>query len=56
MQGLGPLFVFVIIVLVVTNTIKLLREWERGVILRLGKFQAVRGPGITFVIPGIERM
>ena len=56
MQGLGPLFVFLIIVLVVTNTIKLLREWERGVILRLGKFQAVRGPGITFVIPGIERM
>jgi len=56
MQGLGPLFVFIIIVLVVTNTIKLLREWERGVVLRLGKFQAVRGPGITFVIPGIERM
>src|SRR5713226_6013457 len=56
MQGLGPLFVFIIIVLVVTNTIKLLREWERGVVLRLGKFQAVRGPGITSVIPGIERM
>ena len=56
MQGLGPLFVFFIIVLAVTNTIKLLREWERGVVLRLGKFQAVRGPGITFVIPGIERM
>ena len=56
MQGLGPLFVFFIIVLVVANTIKLLREWERGVVLRLGKFQAVRGPGITFVIPGIERM
>ena len=54
--GLGPLFVFVIIVLVLTNTIKLLREWERGVILRLGKFQAVRGPGLIFVIPFIERM
>ena len=56
MQGLGPLFVFVIVVLVLTNTIKLLREWERGVILRLGKFQAVRGPGLIFVIPFIERM
>jgi regulator of protease activity HflC (stomatin/prohibitin superfamily) len=36
--------------------IKILREWERGVFLRLGKFQAVRGPGITIVIPMIERI
>jgi len=56
MQGAGPLFVLVIIVIVLTNTVKLLREWERGVILRLGKFQAVRGPGLIFVIPGIERL
>lgn len=36
--------------------LKILREWEQGVILRLGKFQAMRGPGITFVMPLIERM
>jgi regulator of protease activity HflC (stomatin/prohibitin superfamily) len=56
MQGTGPLFVLIVIVLVLTNAIKLLREWERGVVLRLGKFQAVRGPGLIFVIPGIERL
>jgi len=56
MQGTGPLFVLIILVLVLTNAIKLLREWERGVVLRLGKFQAVRGPGLIFVIPGIERL
>ena len=56
MPGVGPLFVLIIIVLVLTNAIKLLREWERGVVLRLGKFQAVRGPGLIFIIPGIERM
>ena len=56
MQGAGPLFVLVIIVIVLANTVKLLREWERGVILRLGKFQAVRGPGLIFVIPFIGRM
>jgi len=56
MQGVGPLFVLIILVLVLTNAIKLLREWERGVVLRLGKFQAVRGPGLIFVIPGIERL
>ena len=56
MQGSGPLFVLIVIALILFNTIKLLREWERGVILRLGKFQAVRGPGLILVIPGIERM
>jgi regulator of protease activity HflC (stomatin/prohibitin superfamily) len=56
MQGAGPLFVLIVIVLFLTNAIKLLREWERGVVLRLGKFQAVRGPGLIFVIPGIERL
>jgi regulator of protease activity HflC (stomatin/prohibitin superfamily) len=50
------LFVLIILAIVLANTIKILREWERGVVLRLGTFQAVRGPGLTFLIPGIERM
>jgi regulator of protease activity HflC (stomatin/prohibitin superfamily) len=45
-----------VIILILTSTIKVLREWERGVILRLGKFHSVRGPGIIIVIPLIERM
>jgi regulator of protease activity HflC (stomatin/prohibitin superfamily) len=49
-------FVLVVIVLLLMNAIKHLREWERGVVVRLGKFHDVRGPGITFVIPLIERM
>ncbi|WP_089944266.1 slipin family protein [Candidatus Entotheonella palauensis] len=49
-------FLIAVIVLIITSTIKVLREWERGVILRLGKFQGVRGPGIIIVIPVIERM
>jgi regulator of protease activity HflC (stomatin/prohibitin superfamily) len=52
----GIVFVLVFLFLIVSNAIKILREWERGVILRLGKFQAVRGPGITVVIPLIEKM
>src|SRR5919109_1303908 len=52
----GVAFILIVIALILSNAIKILREWERGVILRLGKFQAVRGPGITFVIPIIERM
>jgi regulator of protease activity HflC (stomatin/prohibitin superfamily) len=52
----GIAFVLVFLFLIVSNAVKILREWERGVILRLGKFQAVRGPGITFVIPLIEKI
>jgi regulator of protease activity HflC (stomatin/prohibitin superfamily) len=48
--------VLLILAIILANTIKILREWERGGVLCLGKFQAVRGPGLTFLIPGIERM
>jgi len=49
-------FVLVVFLLVLAHAIKILREWERGVMLRQGKFQDVRGPGIPFVMPMIERM
>ena len=48
--------VVVVILVVLLNAIKILRDWERGVIMRRGHFQAVRGPGTIFVMPLIERM
>lgn len=48
--------VILIVVLYFASSIKLLKEWERAVVLRLGKFQAVRGPGLTFVFTFIETM
>ena len=55
--GFGPLYIFLIIlgVLLVTG-IKILKEYERGVIFRLGRMVDPRGPGIIYVIPLIERM
>ncbi len=38
------------------SAIKILNEYERGVILRLGKFTGVRGPGLIILIPGLEKM
>ncbi len=38
------------------STFKILDEYERGVILRLGKFSGVRGPGLIILIPGLEKM
>ncbi len=46
----------VIVVGLLAASIRVLREWERGVVLRLGRLQPVRGPGLTFIIPVIDRL
>ena len=54
---LGPVGTVVIIALLIFITgIKILREYERAVIFRLGRMVAPRGPGITYVIPLVEKM
>lgn len=52
--GLGV--VIVILLIVVINAIKVLREYQRGVIFTLGRFTKVKGPGLIFVIPVIQQM
>lgn len=46
--------VFVLIIL--ANSIRVLREYERGVIFRLGRLIAVKGPGLIILIPIIDRL
>lgn len=41
---------------IVWKTIKIVREYERGVILRLGRLVGTRGPGLVIVIPFLEQM
>ncbi|MEX2500522.1 MAG: slipin family protein [Wenzhouxiangellaceae bacterium] len=48
--------IVVLLVLLVANTIKILREYERGVIFTLGRFDKVKGPGLIIVIPFIQQM
>ncbi len=36
--------------------IKILREYERGVVFFLGRYQALKGPGLIIIIPGIQQM
>jgi regulator of protease activity HflC (stomatin/prohibitin superfamily) len=54
MVGLFP--VFVAAVLVVLASIRILNEYERGVVFRLGRFYMVKGPGLCIVWPMIDRM
>lgn len=45
-----------LLLLVVFASIKILREYERGVIFLLGRFWKVKGPGLVIVIPGIQQI
>jgi regulator of protease activity HflC (stomatin/prohibitin superfamily) len=51
-----PLIIIALIALFLFSAIKILSEYERGVIFLLGRFWKVKGPGLIIVIPGIQRM
>jgi regulator of protease activity HflC (stomatin/prohibitin superfamily) len=51
-----PIYIFLFIALFVFSGIKVMREFERGVILRLGRIKTHRGPGLIYVIPVLEKM
>lgn len=56
-QFFGPAgTILVITAIILISGIKILREYERAVVFRLGRIVAPRGPGITFVIPLVEKM
>jgi len=48
--------VVVFLLLLASNMIKVLREYDRGVIFRLGRLTGVRGPGLIILIPFVEKM
>jgi regulator of protease activity HflC (stomatin/prohibitin superfamily) len=50
------LIVVVFILLLVLSAIKILNEYERGVMLSLGRFTGIKGPGVIIVIPFIQQM
>jgi regulator of protease activity HflC (stomatin/prohibitin superfamily) len=52
----GLFFLIVFVVILAASAIKILREYERGVIFRLGRLIGAKGPGIFFIIPGVDKM
>ena len=51
-----PIFLLVAALVILSSAIKILPEWERGVVLRFGRFTGVRGPGLIILIPFIEKI
>jgi regulator of protease activity HflC (stomatin/prohibitin superfamily) len=54
-MGAFPIFI-IVIALLILSSIKVLKEYERGVIFRLGRFLSTKGPGLIIVLPGIDKM
>ena len=50
------IFVVFVVIIILGNAIKILREYERGVIFRLGRYVSTKGPGLFLIIPFIDKM
>ncbi len=51
-----PTILIIVLVLIILSSIKILKEYERAIVFRLGRFLKVKGPGIFILLPGIDRM
>jgi len=48
--------VFAVVVMLILPAVKIVAQYERGVVLRLGRFQGIRNPGLTIIIPYVDNM
>jgi regulator of protease activity HflC (stomatin/prohibitin superfamily) len=55
-QLIAIVVVLIILFMLASASIKIVQEYERGVIFRLGRLMGARGPGLFLIIPGVERM
>ena len=54
--ALPLIFVAIFFLIIVFSSVRIVNEYERGVVFRLGRYVGVRGPGLILLIPFIERM
>ena len=53
-QAVGILVVTLLIASIASNAVKVANQWERVIVLRLGRFRSLEGPGLFFIVPIIE--
>jgi regulator of protease activity HflC (stomatin/prohibitin superfamily) len=54
--GLGLGLVVILAVMFLASAVRILREYERGVVFQLGRFWKVKGPGLVILVPAIQQM
>ena len=52
--GLVSLLAFIAVIVV--PMVRIVKQWERGVVLRFGRLVSIRDPGLNFIVPYVERM
>jgi regulator of protease activity HflC (stomatin/prohibitin superfamily) len=55
-EQIGAGGILILIVVLVAASLRILREYERGVVFMLGRFWKVKGPGLVVIVPGIQQM
>ena len=56
MLPMTTVYIVLILIILLASAIRILREYERGVIFTLGRFSGVKGPGLIILIPFIQKM
>ncbi len=56
MPFIFPGTILFIVLVILANSLRILREYQRGVVFRLGRYVGTRGPGLILLVPFIERM
>lgn len=51
-----PIIIVFFVLLILSSAVRVILEYERGVVFRLGRFSTVKGPGLRFIIPVVDRM
>ena len=54
--GFGFGGIFILLAALFAMSVRILREYERGVVFQLGRFWAVKGPGLILLIPVLQQM
>jgi len=55
-EQIGAGGIVLLIVILIAASLRILREYERGVVFLLGRFWRVKGPGLVLVVPGVQQM
>ena len=56
MNWIWIIIIVIVVIIVISMAVKIVQEYERGVIFRLGRLVGAKGPGIFFIIPFVDRM
>src|SRR5438552_16034812 len=56
MSLIAVAIIVIVVLMFASSAIKIVQEYERGVIFRLGRIQGAKGPGLFFIVPIIDRM